>query len=149
VRTNRLQPLFVADIPDVLEEGVVYLALAYDAMVHLCACGCGREVSTPIGPTDWKISWNGEALSVWPSVGNGALSCRSHYIIDAGRVRWCPNMTDQDIADERRRTAIAKGQLRPPSAPVQTVEVAPPSPPLPQKPWSVRLLQWLVGKPRS
>ena len=87
MKVDRFRPAFVSDIPDDLDEGVLYLALDYDAMVHLCACGCGSEISTPISPTDWKIAWDGVGITLRPSVGNGSLRCRSHYIIDAGKVR--------------------------------------------------------------
>lgn len=146
MRVDALRPAFVADVPEVLEPGVLYLALEYDAMVHLCACGCGNEVATPIGPTDWKIAWNGVGITVRPSVGNGALVCRSHYLIDDGRVRWCAPMSDREIAAERARTARAKG-LAPNTDPLP---VAPPAEraavPLPTKSsWLVRLWRWMFG----
>lgn len=90
MKVDRLRPSFVTDIPERLEPGVLYLALEYDAMAHACACGCGSEVATPIGPTDWNIAWDGVGLTVRPSVGNGALPCRSHYLIDGSRVVWLP-----------------------------------------------------------
>ena len=143
MKVDRFRPAFVSDIPDDLDEGVLYLALDYDAMVHLCACGCGSEISTPISPTDWKIAWDGVGITLRPSVGNGSLRCRTHYIIDAGKVRWYPRMTDLDVAAERLRTARAKN--------IPPTDVAQPSPalgkprPEPIIPWYVRAWRALRG----
>lgn len=147
MRVDRLRPSFVTDIPERLEPGVLYLALEYDAMAHLCACGCGNEVATPIGPTDWRIAWDGVGITVRPSVGNGSLACRSHYLIDGGAIRWCAPMEDAEIADERRRTAAAKGlPYRPQPVPSAAKEaLAAPAPALKQ-PWYVRLAKLLLGR---
>ena len=148
MRIDRLRPAFVADIPETLEPGVLYMALAYDAMAHLCACGCGAEVATPIGPTDWRIAWNGVGMTVRPSIGNGSLACRSHYVIEAGRISWCAPMSDRDIARERARTAVVKGLGPAPVAPKikspHEPEVARPI--VPQVPWYVRLWHGIVGR---
>lgn len=149
MRIDRLRPAFVADIPEMLEPGVLYLALEYDAMVHLCACGCGAEVATPIGPTDWRIAWNGVGMTVRPSIGNGSLACRSHYVIEAGRISWCAPMSDRDVADERSRTAIAKGLAPPPPAAPETKARQEPEvvrPIVTKVPWYVQLWRSIVGK---
>ena len=36
-------------IPDALEPGVLYVAEKYKTVHHLCACGCGETISTPLG----------------------------------------------------------------------------------------------------
>jgi hypothetical protein len=43
---------FVEFIPDTIEEGKIYVSIAYATTVHKCACGCGKEVVTPFSPTD-------------------------------------------------------------------------------------------------
>ena len=144
MKVDCFRPAFVSDIPDDLDEGVLYLALEYDAMVHLCACGCGCEISTPIGPTDWKIAWDGVGITVRPSVGNGSLRCRSHYVIDAGKVRWYPRMTDLDIAEERTRTARAKGVHPPPVTPVTTTSATAPVT-TPRTPWYLKVWRAIKG----
>lgn len=108
MRRDRMRPAFVGGIPDRLEDGVLYVSLEHDAMMHLCACGCGKEVSTPLGPTDWRLTWDGASISLAPSVGSGGLPCRSHYLIDRNVVRWLPPMTDWSIANEQVRTRAAK-----------------------------------------
>jgi len=38
--------------------------IEYATAVHKCACGCGKEVVTPLSPTDWKLIFDGKALSL-------------------------------------------------------------------------------------
>ena len=77
----RFQPEFVEFIPTPLEEDVLYISITHKTAVHSCACGCGNKVVTPIRPTDWRLEYNGESVSLWPSIGNWNFACRSHYII--------------------------------------------------------------------
>lgn len=101
-QTNEIGYRFVDAIPENPEQGVLYLALDYGAAIHLCCCGCGYEVSTPLSPTDWSLTFNGVSVSLTPSVGNWSLPCRSHYIIDRGKVRWAAAW-DSDQVDAVRR----------------------------------------------
>ena len=36
---------FVELIPEVLDEGVLYISVTYTTALHKCACGCGRFVN--------------------------------------------------------------------------------------------------------
>lgn len=81
-----LEPRFVKGVPRELEPGVLYVSIEYATAVHSCCCGCGLEVVTPITPTDWTLAFNGEQISLWPSVGNWNLPCKSHYVIDENKV---------------------------------------------------------------
>ena len=98
-----LAPTFVDQVPDQLEEGRLYIAIGLRTMVHRCACGCGREVVTPIGPMRWRFTYDGAAVSVRPSIGNWSLPCRSHYWIDANEVRWAPAWSDEEVLRSRAR----------------------------------------------
>ena len=69
-RTGRYEPYFVDRIPETLAAGVLYISIAYTTAAHLCACGCGREVITPIRPGDWRLTFDGESVSFDPSIGN-------------------------------------------------------------------------------
>lgn len=91
MRRTTLRPEFIVTVPDDLEEGVLYVSMTYATAIHLCACGCGEEVVTPISPTDWQLRYDGEAISLAPSIGNRRLPCRSHYWIRSGRVDWAPD----------------------------------------------------------
>ena len=79
---------FVDKIPNSIEEGKVYISIPYATAVHKCCCGCGNEVVTPLTPTDWELTFNGEAISLDPSIGNWNFPCRSHYWIKQNKVRW-------------------------------------------------------------
>ncbi|MBX9789997.1 MAG: hypothetical protein K2Y37_13850 [Pirellulales bacterium] len=108
MRHTRLEHRFVKHAPDLLEPGILYISMEYCTVTHSCCCGCGEEVVTPLGPTDWKLTFDGETISLWPSVGNWTLKCRSHYIIDHGRVLKAPPLTKRQIAAEQRRNGSAK-----------------------------------------
>jgi hypothetical protein len=103
VRIARIEPRFVEMVPEGLEPGLLYVSLEHGTMVHLCACGCGNEVVLPLTPVDWRLTYDGEDVSLWPSVGSWSLPCRSHYVVTRGGVRWAGDWTDEEIEDGRRR----------------------------------------------
>jgi len=49
---------FVEFIPAKPEEGILYISIEYKTATHLCACGCGERVVTPLSPVDWKLTFN-------------------------------------------------------------------------------------------
>lgn len=89
---ERLEPKFVKYLPAVLDDGILYISLEYATASHLCVCGCGDRVVTPLGTADWILTFDG-TVTLSPSVGNGQLACRSHYLIRRNDVRWCRPMT--------------------------------------------------------
>lgn len=95
-------------MPERLEPGVLYVSMEYATSAHSCCCGCGEEVVTPFTPTDWKLTFDGESVSLRPSIGNWTLKCRSHYVIDRGRVIEMGSWPDERIEAERRRDHAAK-----------------------------------------
>jgi hypothetical protein len=105
---TQLQPRLVTAIPDRPEAGVLYVSVKYATTVHLCACGCGHEVVLGISATDWMLCWDGQAVSLTPSVGNWSLPCRSHYFIRGNRIAWAPQWSDDEIAAGRRQDAARK-----------------------------------------
>jgi hypothetical protein len=145
MRLQRLEHRFVATMPDRLEPGILYICMEYGTAVHSCCCGCGAEVVTPFTPTDWKMTFDGESVSLWPSVGNWNLPCRSHYFIDRGRVRGAGPWSDAQVAAERQRDKAAKASyydsLQPPELVVPSPEAVKPS----KQPlsWPTRLSKWL------
>lgn len=94
---------FVEVIPDQLEEGVLYISMPYATVLHRCLCGCGAEIVTPLSPTDWELAFNGETVSLNPSIGNWSYPCQSHYWIRRNRVHWARRMTAREIAKVRER----------------------------------------------
>ena len=83
-----LTHVFVEFIPEQLEERTVYIAKQFSTVVHKCVCGCGREVVTPLSPTDWKLTSDGGTITLFPSIGSWNLPCRSHYWIRNNRAIW-------------------------------------------------------------
>ncbi|MFK4488900.1 DUF6527 family protein [Bradyrhizobium sp. USDA 336] len=127
IRHQRLKHQFVEHIPERLAPGVLYVSIEYATSAHSCCCGCGAEVVTPFTPTDWRMTFDGETISLSPSVGNWNIACRSHYFIDRGRVVEAAPWTDKQIASERVRDKEAKAlfygtreatELNSPPAPV-------------------------------
>lgn len=97
--TRRLQYSheFVEFIPEKLEDGFIYLTLKYTTASHLCFCGCGHKVVTPITPHDWSLIFDGDTVSLHPSVGNWGLPCRSHYWMRQGKLIWAPQWSQREI----------------------------------------------------
>ena len=111
-------------MPKTLEPGVLYVSEEFGAAAHLCACGCGSKIRTPLGPTEWTLEDTEEGPSLWPSVGNWQKPCQSHYWIRRGEIRWSGKWTPEEIevgrrAEQDRRSAYyykldrrRKGALR-------------------------------------
>lgn len=97
VRVQSFSHEFVEFIPDEMSDGVLYVSIKYGSASHKCACGCGRKVVTPLTPTDWQLGFNGEAVSLYPSIGNWNFPCRSHYWIHYNWVEWAPQWSDEKI----------------------------------------------------
>lgn len=102
-----IRPEFVEAVPELLEEGVLYISIRFRTAAHLCACGCGSRIVTPIRPAKWSLTYDGASISLWPSVGNWQKRCRSHYIVKNGKVHWAGAWTDREIAAGRARDRAA------------------------------------------
>jgi uncharacterized protein DUF6527 len=94
---------FVEFIPEILEEGMLYVSIPYATAVHKCCCDCGREVVTPLSPTDWELRFDGKTISLDPSIGSWALKCQSHYWIRHDRVVWARRWSRKEIEQGRAR----------------------------------------------
>lgn len=123
MRHTQLEPRFVKGVPRNLEPGVLYVSMEYGTVVHSCCCGCGHEVVTPLTPTDWRLTFDGETVSLWPSVGNWNLPCRSHYVIKGNLVIEAGPWNKAKIEAEQKRDKVAKakfyGQTAEPHPPTQ------------------------------
>ena len=98
----KLRHEFVDYVPKKLDDGVLYVSIRFGTVVHRCACGCGEEVVTPLGPAEWKFTYDGRTVSLVPSVGNWSFRCRSHYWIDEGKVQWAPGFSETEVATVRQ-----------------------------------------------
>lgn len=88
VRSTRIEHTFVEEIPEVVGPDVLYISLLYATAAHICPCGCGGEVFTPLSPTDWAMTFDGETVSLHPSISNRVCPRRSHYWIKRNRIEW-------------------------------------------------------------
>lgn len=105
-RTVRLKHEFVEYIPEKLQEGTIYVSMAYATAAHKCCCGCGKEVVTPLSPTDWQLTFDGLSITLYPSIGNWSFACQSHYWIRCNKIRWAARWSSEEIeygrADDRK-----------------------------------------------
>lgn len=97
-------------LPVELERGILYVSLEFSVAGHKCACGCGAKVITPLIPTEWKFTETRGLPSLYPSIGNWQLPCRSHYWIIDGIIEWSYDMSDEDnkknwLKEEKIRTS--------------------------------------------
>lgn len=98
----------VHTMPPQLQPGVLYVAQEFGTAAHLCACGCGSKVRTPLAETEWRLTDHPEGPSLHPSIGNWQRPCQAHYWIARGEIRWSTQWTVAQIAagraaEERRR----------------------------------------------
>lgn len=103
-----MQHRFLEFIPDQLEEGIIYISIEYCTAIHLCVCGCRNKVVTPISPADWKLTFNGKSISLYPSIGNWSFDCQSHYWIKDGKVEWSESWSKDQILNVREYDAEVK-----------------------------------------
>ncbi|HHT8250358.1 TPA: DUF6527 family protein [Citrobacter braakii] len=108
LKIKKLEHRFIRSIPRELDVGVIYISMEYATAVHSCCCGCGEQVVTPFSPTDWKMIFDGESVSLAPSIGNWHSTCRSHYIIKQGIIIEAGSWNDAQISAERKRAKLAK-----------------------------------------
>jgi hypothetical protein len=100
--TDRFELRKVRYMPAELEPGVLYVAVEFGAAAHLCACGCGVVVRTPLDETEWLLEETVEGPSLYPSIGNWQEACQSHYWIERGAVIWAPKWGRSQIEAGRR-----------------------------------------------
>lgn len=104
----------VLHMPAKLEPGVLYVSDEFGTAAHLCACGCGSKIRTPLGPTEWHLRETAAGPTLFPSIGNWQKPCRSHYLITAGVIEWAGDMSDEKIlagraAEQKRRATYYEG----------------------------------------
>lgn len=97
-------------MPKELKPGLLYVSEEFNVAGHLCACGCGNKVITPLGRVGWSFTDTKKGPTLWPSIGSWQLACKSHYWITGGDVRWAEQWSLAEIesgrrAEEERRRA--------------------------------------------
>jgi hypothetical protein len=127
MRPSSLKHEFVEYIPAKIDEGVLYISIPYATLAHRCCCGCGSEVVTPLGPTDWTLLFDGETVSLDPSIGSWNLRCKSHYWIRNNRVEWARTWSKKEIEAGRAMDRHAKKRLFESPSPAETDKIAQPA----------------------
>lgn len=99
----KFQHKFVEYMPSVIEEGILYISIEYCTASHKCPCGCGNRIVTPLTPINWRLIFDGETVSLEPSVGNWSYPCESHYWITNSEVRWAEKWSKGKIDWSRQK----------------------------------------------
>jgi Family of unknown function (DUF6527) len=112
-------PLFVELIPTNIVRATLYISIKYQTSVHSCACGCGFKVVTPLDPAEWKLLFEGDVVSLYPSIGNWSATCESHYWIIRNKVVLAGKLTRNRIlagrqANQRLKAGATNAKMRPP-----------------------------------
>ena len=106
MKLSQISPEFVDEIPRELDAEKLYVCCRYRAVKHLCACGCGVAISTPLHPTGWTLTCDGVSVSLWPSIGNWSEKCQSHYWISRNNIHWAPRWSRNRIFKGRKARAL-------------------------------------------
>jgi len=103
---SSLEHRYVEFIPEKLGSGILYISKRFSTASHLCCCGCGFKVVTPLNSAKWRLTDHGQSVSLFPSVGNWSFACKSHYWIDHGHVKWAGRMSDRKISQVRKEDKL-------------------------------------------
>ena len=105
--TTHYTPEFVESFPTPLDAwGLLHLPRVQHLRppVRLRLWQRGRH---PTLPAQWSFTYDGDSISVRPSVGNWSFACKSHYVINKGHVRWARGFFSDEIARNRARDRAA------------------------------------------
>lgn len=105
---STITPQYVSNIPEKLDEGMLYICERYHIAAHKCCCGCGQEVITPLTPADWLIKNDNNFITLFPSIGNWSFKCQSHYWIKQNKVVWSGRMSKKEIDRVRAKDRLDK-----------------------------------------
>lgn len=104
MKVMSIMPIYVTFIPPLKEmrKAELYISCEYSTASHLCCCGCGREVVTPLNPAKWSLSFQDGRVTMCPSIGSWQLPCKSHYFFKDNLVVWMPEYSQEEIRDVQR-----------------------------------------------
>jgi hypothetical protein len=148
MKIKTLRPEYVKHVPEALSEGVLYISEEFETAGHLCCCGCGEEVFTPLNKAQWTLSKNQQTgtASLCPSIGNWKYACRSHYWIKNNVVIDAGDMSKKAIdavtkRDQRDRHALVKENNQKIAQATEAVN----SKPVEHSGIFAKFLRWLLG----
>lgn len=99
---ERIKLLKVKYLPKELEEGFLYVSEEFGVAGHLCPCGCKNKIITPIDPTEWSFKEVDNKPTLYPSLGNWQIPCKSHYWITDGVIEWSYQWSKEQIEAGRQ-----------------------------------------------
>ena len=102
MKTKKYKIEFIDTIPKKLNEGILYTCMNCNVIVHKCACGCGEKTVTPLDKNNgWVMKYDGQSLTLRPSIGNFNFKCKSHYFITENSVEWLNNNYDSSKLEDK------------------------------------------------
>ena len=68
---------------------------------------------TPLDPSEWSFKETNNKPTLYPSIGNWQIPCKSHYWITDGIIEWSYEWSEEEIiagrnAEERKRKVYYK-----------------------------------------
>ena len=108
IRVEHIKADFVELIPSTLQTGILYVSRKYQTATHLCCCGCGSKVVTPLKPGGWKLTTKRGTVTLFPSIGSWSLPCKSHYWIRENSIDWAPQWSPKQIDQGRISDRLAR-----------------------------------------
>jgi hypothetical protein len=100
---TKINLLEVNYIPTELDPGILYVSKKYGVAGHLCPCGCGNKIMTPLGKIEWHLTIRKGEPTLDPSLGNWQLPCKSHYWIINGEIEWSYQWSEEQIKAEHNK----------------------------------------------
>lgn len=88
IKTVPITPEYITYVPEKMGQGILYISREFETALHLCLCGCGNEVVTPLSENGWILTESKGKVSLYPSIGNYSLPCRSHYVITQNKANF-------------------------------------------------------------
>ena len=70
MKCHALDHQFVIRIPRPMADGILYVSMEFATAGRRCCCGCGNEVYRKFSRRDWQIMFDGQSVSLTPSIGN-------------------------------------------------------------------------------
>lgn len=83
----KIEHVYVDYLPQELKSNTLYISEYFQIALHLCFCGCGYEIATPLTKGMWELEkLDNKNVSLRPSIGNYNIPCKSHYFITDNQV---------------------------------------------------------------
>jgi len=102
---EKIKLLKVEYLPKDLKQGILYVSEEFGIAGHLCPCGCKNKIMTPLDPSEWSFKEINYTPTLYPSIGNWQLPCRSHYLITHGNIEWSYDWSEDEIIVGREAEA--------------------------------------------